>query len=155
MTLPTITGEFRVVGEPTLKFVGNDNKPVATIRVVASRSVKNQSGEWEKKAEIWANAEAWDDHAQAVAAVVKDKDIVSITGQLETREYDRKDGGKGSSNEIRFAKIAVVPPRLNQGQGSNQQQPNSGGWGSAPAQTNPAADPWSSAPAAGDQLPPF
>lgn len=151
MTLPNITGEFRVVGDPTLKYVGQENKAVVKLRVVASRSTKNQSGEWEKKGEIWANATAWDAHAESVAATVKDKDLVLITGQIETQEYERKDGGKGSSNEILYAKIAVVPPR--QQSPAQSTPPASNAWG----QQSPA-DPWSTGPAQGastQALPPF
>ncbi len=107
--LPTITGEFRVVGEPELKFTPS-GKAVASIRAVASRSKKNEAtGEWEDQGTIWVNVEAWEAEAEALAETVRDKDKVLVTGQIEVREYEKRDGSKGQSVDVKFAKVAVLP----------------------------------------------
>jgi single-strand DNA-binding protein len=69
--------------------------------------------EWEKKAEFWA------EHLRKGTKVV-------VTGTAGVRTYDKKDGTKGWSAEIKPRSISVIPRNQQNG---NQQAPAQGGWG--------------------------
>ena len=78
--------------------------------------------EWDKKAEFWA------DH------LVKGTRVV-IAGTAAVRTFEKKDGSKGFSAEVKAKSISIVP----KGQGGGSQQPRT--------QQAPQEDPWA-APAA-------
>lgn len=90
--------------------------------------------EWERKAEFWA------DHLPKGTKVV-------VTGTAAVRSYEKKDGTKGFSAEVKPKTISVVPKAGNKQQGQQpartqqapQQDPwaqpaavNTGGWGNGP-----------------------
>jgi single-strand DNA-binding protein len=90
--------------------------------------------EWERKAEFWA------DHLMKGTKVV-------VTGTAAVRSYEKKDGTKGFSAEVKPKSISVVPKAANKQQGqqqprtqqAQQQDPwatpavaNAGGWGNGP-----------------------
>jgi single-strand DNA-binding protein len=78
--------------------------------------------EWEKKAEFWA------EHLRKGTKVV-------VTGTAGVRTYDKKDGTKGWSAEIKPRSISVIPRNQQNGAQQPQQQPpaqSQGGWGGQP-----------------------
>lgn len=89
--------------------------------------------EWERKAEFWA------DH------LVKGTKVV-VTGTASVRTYEKKDGSKGFSAEVKPRTISVVPKATSTG--NKQQAPTGvhaipgGGYGAG-------SDPWA-APATQD-----
>ena len=78
----------------------------------------------------------WRDYAEAVAEALGDKGMrVVVTGKVRTRDWDRRDGGKGISLEVTADEVAISIPR----QRRQPQQADS--WSSQQRQA-PAADPW-------------
>lgn len=135
--LPTITLEGRAVNDPELRFTAQ-GKAVANFRVAASESKKDAAGNWEDGDKLFVNVAVWDQAGEAVAEHVGKGDKVVVTGRLYEREYEKNNGEKGRSLEVKFATVAKVvePPR-----GERQSAPQqSGGYSQAPAQ--PARDPW-------------
>lgn len=148
--LPTIVGEFRTTADPELRFTPA-GKAVANVTVIASERIKDQqTGEWsDGDKSPFIKVAVWGQAAEALAEHVVKGERVLVTGQLYQREYDKSDGTKGLSIEIKFATVAPVPGgRPGASRSSGQQAPQQG----YPA---PASDPWATpAPSGGDE-PPF
>lgn len=145
MALPQITLEGRAVADPDLKFTAS-GKAVCSLRVAASESKKTDAG-WEDGDKLFVNASIWEASGEAVAEHIRKGDKITVTGRLFMREYEKTDGTKGQSLEVKFATVAKVidAPRSNR-------QPAAVG---APVGVSGAAavDPWA-VPAATDE-PPF
>ena len=138
MPLPTITMTGGLTADPELRFT-NAGKAVLGMRVGASERKKNpQTQEWEDGDRVYLNVSLWEHEAEAAAEHFRKGDQVIVTGQLFQRDYETRDGNKGQSMEVKFAKVAKLPPRQSQQQAAPQQ---SGGWGAPPAPTV-VADPW-------------
>jgi single-strand DNA-binding protein len=147
MSLPSIQATGRLGDDPELRFTPG-GKAVADFRIACDENKKN-GDQWEKVSTTWLRVSIWERDAEAVAEHVKKGDLVTVIGSLTVREYDKKDGGKGTSVEIKNATVSKALPRVGAVQPSSSwQQP-------APAQTNTTADPWSTQPALDDSTPPF
>lgn len=135
MALPTMTGEFRVVGDPTLRHTP-DGTPVASIRLVCNKRKRNDQGGWEDDPAkvLWANASLWRKPAENLMDSVRDKDLVIVTGQFYLREFEHN-GVKRQSVEIDAEHIAPSltfrsTPHSGQPQGAQPGQQNP--WGNQP-----------------------
>ena len=128
----TITG--RLATDPELRFAATGTA-MCTVVVPDQKSKKNeQTGQWEEQsATTWFRATVFKEKAEALAAIARKGDTVTVTGRLITREWTNKEGEVKSSLEVDFATVAVVPCE------ERAQR----------SQTQSAGDPWaSSAPAA-------
>ena len=147
--LPSITIDGRLVADPELKFTPG-GKAVANLRVAASDSKKDDAGNWSTTEQIFINVTLWEAEAETAGEHFVKGDRVLVAGRIWQREYEKSDGSKGFSLEVKFPTVAKIPatPRREQGQ-------SSGAW-SQPS--TPANDPWANAPVGGgnsEQLPPF
>ena len=147
--LPILTGEFRTVKDPELRFTPA-GKAVANVTVIASESKKNeQTGEWEDGDKTpFIGVSVWGPAAEAVAEHITKGERVLVTGALFVREYDKSDGTKGSSIELKWATVAAIP-------GGKPKAQREGVAFGQPAAGPAAADPWATAPASPDSPPPF
>lgn len=128
--LPQITLVGRAVEDPDLRFTANGTA-VSNLRVAASERRKNeQTGEWEDGDRIFLSTSVWKHDAEALAENVRKGDQVTVSGKLYEREYERKDGTKGKSVEVKHATVGLVPG----GRPSAERQ--------RPQQGQPPADPW-------------
>lgn len=139
----TITG--RLAQDPELRF-GQSGKAFCNISVPDQKRRKNDQGQWEDaSATTWFRVTVFDEAAEALAEHSKGDEVI-VTGRLITREYQKSDGTTGSSLEVDYAKVAVVPgggrvQRQQQPQGDAWGQPAQSGWGQqAPAQQGGAGD---------------
>ena len=153
--LPIINGEFRVVNDPELRFTPA-GKAVASCRIVAN-SRKKQGDEWVDDKVCWLNLSAWERMAENMAESVLKGDLIFVTGRLETRDYETREGEKRQSFDVTADTVAVTlrwnaakieRTQRSQGGGQSSDQQASGGQQAAPAQ-----DPWTT-PQQGDE-PPF
>jgi len=137
--LPTITIDGRLVADPELRFSAA-GKAVCSFRVAASDSKKDERGEWQTLEQIFIGVSLWEAEGEAAAEALTKGDRVLVTGRIYEREYEKSDGTKGRSLEVKFPTVAKVPraPRVERQQ---------------PAQRPAANDPWG-APAGSDE-PPF
>lgn len=106
--LPTISGEFKVVKEPEIRF-NQSGKGWAKLRVLASDNVKKDDGTWESKDPLFIDVTILAG-AEAVVEAVNDKDVIWVTGKLRMREWE-KDGVKQTTFEILAGTVAKVIPR--------------------------------------------
>lgn len=159
MTFVTVAGN---VGDVQLKFTSG-GKSVCEVSVAENHNRKNQqTGQWETESTTWRRVTFWENQAEAVADQIQKGDRVIITGDERLREYERNDGSKGASLEVRGRHIGkVVMPLSNQ-----PQQQGGGGFNAAPASNPaPASNQWGNNPGGawaggqaqgqGDANPPF
>ena len=121
------------------------------------RRLNQQTQQWEDAGETtWWRVTEWEKKAEFYAEHLLKGTKVLITGTAAVRTYEKKDGSKGFSAEVKPKSIAIVPKAGNGGQqqGGYQQQGNSagfekpgvqGGWGGQPQQTSE----WGNGPTTG------
>ena len=120
------------------------------------RRLNQQTNQWEDAGETtWWRVTEWEAKAEALAEHLLKGTKVLVIGTAGVRTYEKKDGSKGWSAEIKPRHIAIVPRQGNRqqpaGQGGNRAQ--SDPWGASQAPTgNNAPVGWGN----GDQSqPPF
>ena len=95
INLAIITGN--VTRDPELKFTPS-GQAVCTFGVATNHSIKK--GEvWEDKP-TFHNIVVWGKIAEFLSNTLKKGMKVSITGRIDNRTYDKKDGTKGYTSEI-------------------------------------------------------
>jgi single-strand DNA-binding protein len=102
----TITTTGNAVIEP-LYFNKKDEMPeFASIRIASTPSFySREKKEWTDGTTTWFDIKAFGTLASHVRDSVKKGDPLIVTGILSTRNYDRSDGTKGSSNVIKATAI--------------------------------------------------
>jgi single-strand DNA-binding protein len=103
------------------------------------RRLNQQTNQWEDAGETtWWRVTEWEAKAEYWAEHLLKGTKVLIIGTAAVRTYEKKDGTKGFSAEIKPRHIALIP----KSGGQQQRQPAAAGnWGNQPAQ----ADPWAAA----------
>lgn len=130
-----ITIEGNLTHDPELRFTPS-GKAVADFTVAVNERRRDETGEWIDDGATFYRCTTWDKLAENVAETLQKGHSVIVTGGLRNREYEKKDGGKGYSLEIR---VTNVGPSLK--------------WATATiarasrGSTPPAEDPWAPAPA--------
>jgi single-strand DNA-binding protein len=137
----TVTIVGNVTRDPELRFTAG-GKGIASFGVAVNRRWQ-QGGEWQEKVSFF-NVTAWDSLGENAAASLNKGTRVIVTGRLEQREYETKEGEKRNVVEIvadeigpslRWARAEVERIARDGGSGSG----GSGGGGGASA--NRAPDP--------------
>ena len=137
MALPTVHGEARIIGQPEIRHTPAGAQ-VMQFRAVANRRKYNeQTREWENTGECWLNFALWEKLAERNDGFLNDKDLIVYEGDLETRSFERKDGTKGLSVDVRATRVAKVAPAQNNGGGAP-----SGGFGQSQGFAQPAQGGW-------------
>ena len=75
---------------------------------VTSFSVAVKSGYGEKESTIWANCAIWGKRGESVAPYLLKGQLVGLVGELNVREYDKKDGTKGHSVDVRVNDLTLL-----------------------------------------------
>ena len=75
----------------------------------------------DKGGTTWINAKSLGKHAEALGKLDLQKGAaIGGTGELQVREYDKKDGGKGISVECLVNKIELLGPKPDTGNGTSR-----------------------------------
>lgn len=155
-----ITVIGNAVDDPELRFTPG-GAAVANLRIASTaRKFNRQTNQFEDGDSLYLGVTCWKGHAENVAETVRRGMRLIVTGHLRQKQYEKKDGTRGSSYEIAEAEVAVslrnataAVTKATSGQGGQprRQQPNgtSSGWGGP---TTTGNDPWASQ---GGQEPPF
>lgn len=93
----TVTIVGNITRDPELRFTAG-GKGVASFGVAVGRRYQ-QNGEWQEKTSFF-NVTAWDSLGENVAASLGKGARVIVTGRLEQRDYETKEGEKRSVVEI-------------------------------------------------------
>ena len=148
----TLTGTLGADAEFRVTQGGDE---VLNCRIAHTRSrFDKDRNEWVALNTTWWNVALWDKNAQFLAGELAKGQRVLVTGSVEMREYDRKDGTTGTSPDLRATSIAIIPRT-----GGNQQptQQSSGGFGASNANSayQPQQNTASNGGFGGNDSPPF
>lgn len=164
MALPNINIEGgTLVADPELRYTPS-GAAVANFRVAAnSRRYNKETNQWEDGDTTFLTCNVWRDAAENVANSLQNGMRVNVTGELQQRSYQTKEGEQRTVFEVNVRevapslKFATAQVTRNQSNGGGGQQ---GGWSqhNNQAQQN---DPWGGATGdkggfgGGDPEPPF
>ena len=93
----TVTIVGNITRDPELRFTAG-GKGIASFGLAVNRRWQ-QNGEWQEKVSFF-NVTAWDTLGENIAASLTKGTRVIVTGRLEQREYETKDGEKRNVVEI-------------------------------------------------------
>ena len=132
MNSTTIVG--RLGAEPELKYTQNGT-PILKLRVAVNLRAK-VDGEWGDVTN-WYSVDCFGKRYEGLARILSKGREVSARGSLLVREYERRDGGKGYSLDLKADDVQPVGPRQDGGQrqqsgGYGNQRPAQGGGFDAP-----------------------
>ena len=150
-------------GESTLTVIGHTTAP-AELRftpsgaacaswtlAVTERRFDKQAQEFKDVGTIFYRCTAWREMAENVAESLTDKGMrVIVKGNLRVREYETRDGVKGTSIEL---DVDEVGPILRNATAAVRKTQRANGGGGAGGQAQ--ADPWASSGPSNDTEPPF
>ena len=86
--LNTITISGRLTRDPELRYTSN-NTPVCTFSVAVDRDIPAPG---EEKTTDFFNCVAWKQGAEFVSKYIRKGNLVVVTGSLQTRSFEGKDG---------------------------------------------------------------
>ena len=90
------------------------------------RRLNQQTNQWEDAGETtWWRVTEWERKAEALAEHLLKGTKVLVTGTAAVRTFEKKDGTKGFSAEVKPKTIAIIPKQGGQvpaGQGQNRTQ---------------------------------
>lgn len=110
MNVVSLTG--RTTGNIELKKTSNDNY-VSSFTLAVERAFKVQ----DEKVTDFISCVAWGKTAETMSAYVNKGDMVGITGRLQTREYDDKEGVHRYITEVVVSELTFLQSKK---QESNQ-----------------------------------
>ena len=93
----TVTIIGNLTRDPELRFTGN-GRSVASLGVAVSRRFQ-VNGEWQEQTSYF-NVTAWGQLGDNVAATLHKGNRVVVTGRLEQRDYNTREGEKRTAIEI-------------------------------------------------------
>lgn len=139
MSLPTLTGEFRISRDIELKY-SQSGVAVARIGLVANSRKRQDDGTWVDDKVVWVNGTAFKKVAENAAHSLNKGDLVVVSGKLETQSWE-KEGEKKSATALL---IDFIGPSLTFDAAQKVEAPTSG---AAPSgDGNPWAEPDDSSP---------
>ena len=84
--------------DPELRFT-NGGQAVVSFSIAVTRKWKNHAGEQQEQTS-WFDIAAWQSLAENAAASLAKGSRVIVTGRLEQREYEAKDGTKRTAVQV-------------------------------------------------------
>jgi single-strand DNA-binding protein len=99
----SVTAILRVGSDPEQRDAGGT--PVVKFRGASSE--KRKDGE----VTTWVGCEFWGARAVAVMPYIRKGEKIAVSGTLTQREYDKKDGTKGFSLDLRVQELELLTPK--------------------------------------------
>ena len=96
--------ESRTVGK------GEKETAVANFRIAISDDYKNSEGEWVEKTE-WVGIVAWGKLAELCEMYLYKGSKVQVTGSMQTRTYENKDGNTVYVTEVKARDVMFLTPK--------------------------------------------
>lgn len=114
----------RLVRDPELRYTPN-NQAVATFSLAVNRPFKNQNGEREAD---FINCVIWRQQAENLANWAKKGALIGITGRIQTRNYEGRQGQRVYVTEVVADNFQLLEfnKQNNQGQSQEYSQPDFG-----------------------------
>ena len=76
-------------------------------------TVASNTGWKDKKVTTWFSCTLWGKQAESLEQYLKKGTKVFVSGEFEAREYEKKDGSKGMSLDVRVDRIELLSKREN------------------------------------------
>jgi len=147
-TIITIVGN--ITNDPELRFTPS-GAAVANFTIASTpRTFDRQSNEWKDGETLFMRCSVWREAAENVAESLTRGTRVVVTGRLQSRTFDTKEGEKRTVIELQVDEIG---PSLRYATAKVQKMSRSSGGGGG-FSGGGASDPWSTPPASSDE-PPF
>lgn len=129
MALPTISGKFRVMADPNLRYTSN-GKGVFSAFISAGA----KRGDTDTYDNFVATVVVFGRDAEALAETVQKGQYVMVQGEVRDNEFTTSQGEKRESREINatFGGVAIVPDAPQQAQQQQGQQQGQQGYGGDP-----------------------
>lgn len=142
--LPVLTMEGRLTADPELRFTPA-GVAVANFTLAAQDRRKTDGGDWEDAGDpLFVRINVWRQAAENVAESLVKGDLVLVTGKLNNRKWEDRDGNARYSLELTAYTVAAS---LQFRAFKHQTKGRS---------STPDSDPWASdTPPADDDTPPF
>lgn len=103
-----VTMVGRLTADPELRYTQN-GLAVANFTVASNERIFDRAtNEWHDGEPLFLRGSVWRDYAENVAASLHKGDHVMVTGALQQRQYETKDGEKRTAYELRVEHIAAV-----------------------------------------------
>ena len=138
MASNSITVVGNLTRDPELRFT-QSGKPTVTLGLAVNRRYQ-VNGEWQEQTS-YMNVVAWDQLAENIAASLTKGSRVLVTGRLDVREYEARDGGKRTAVDIVADEIG---PSLRWATASVERTPGrgdgGGGYSGGGRSSSPAPD---------------
>jgi single-strand DNA-binding protein len=144
MSTPAITIIGNLTADPELRWTPS-GVAVCDFTVASTNRVRNkQTDEWEDGDTVFIRCAVWEQYAENVAETLRKGQRVIVTGRLKVRQYETREGGKGTSVECT---VDEVGPSLKNASAKITRNPRPG---DQPPKTTqrvvpeqrPAKDPW-------------
>jgi single-strand DNA-binding protein len=157
-----ITVVGNLTGDPELRFTPS-GQAVANFTVASTtRFLDKQTNEWKDGDTVFLRCSVWRQYAENVAESLTRGMRVIVSGRLKVRQYETREGGKGTSVEcdvddvgpaLRYATAKVT--KVSRGGGGGGDFGGGGGnFGGSTGGGAPADDPWATgAPSGGGNAP--
>lgn len=113
----------RLTKDPELKFTPGNGTAVATCTLAVDRRMPNKDGQREAD---FIPVVIWGKQAENTANYVSKGRLIGVSGRIQVRSYDAKDGTKRYVTEVVADEVQFLD-RGNSGQTRNEQ--SSGGFG--------------------------
>jgi single-strand DNA-binding protein len=164
-----ITVVGNLTGDPELRFTPS-GQAVANFTVASTnRMLDKQTNEWKDGDTVFIRCSVWRQYAENVAESLTKGTRVVVTGRLKVRQYEARDGGKGTSVEcdvdevgpaLRYATAKVNRVSRSDGFSGSQGNASQGNAGQGAGFGSRSDDPWASQQSGGfgggdEQPPPF
>jgi single-strand DNA-binding protein len=127
--------------DPELKYISNGNAVLRLRMATSKRWMKD--GQKQEKTE-WHTVMVWGKRAEALNKILHKGKSIYVEGELQTRQWDDKDGNKRSTTEIVASEVLLLGgPRDGGERGereSSQQARGYGGGGGSAKHATPESD---------------
>lgn len=98
----------RLVRDPELRYTPS-NQAVATFSLAVKRNFKSQNGDREAD---FINCVIWRQQAENLANWAKKGDLIGITGRIQTRNYENKQGQRVFVTEVVADNFQLLESRM-------------------------------------------
>lgn len=98
----------RVGNDPELKFVTNQQLPLATFNLAYTPRTR-KGNEWIDGETMWFRVALFGNKAEAIVDAVKKGDEVLVIGSVKQSTYQGKDGTQKTALDINANEVAIVP----------------------------------------------
>jgi single-strand DNA-binding protein len=162
-----ITVVGNLTNDPELRFTPSGAAVTNFTVASTTRILDKNTNEWKDGDTVFLRCSVWRQYAENVAETLTKGMRVIVSGRLKVRQYETREGGKGTSVEcdvddvgpaLKYATAKVTKVNRSDGGGGNFGGGGGGNFGGGSGGGAPANDPWATSGPSGappNDEPPF